>query len=38
MEELTFEVVRPWQDYQIRYAMFDFDGTISLIRQGWQDI
>lgn len=38
MEERNFEVVRPWQDYHIRYAMFDFDGTISLIRQGWQDI
>jgi len=38
MEELNFEVVRPWKDYHIRYAMFDFDGTISLIRQGWQDI
>ena len=38
MEEKCFEVVRPWKDYHIRYAMFDFDGTISLIRQGWQDI
>lgn len=38
MEEMFFEVVRPWKDYHIRYAMFDFDGTISLIRQGWQDI
>jgi len=38
MEEMTFEVVRPWKDYHIRYAMFDFDGTISLIRQGWQDV
>jgi len=38
MEEMVFEVIRPWKDYHIRYAMFDFDGTISLIRQGWQDI
>ena len=38
MEEKCFEVLRPWKDYHIRYAMFDFDGTISLIRQGWQDI
>lgn len=38
MNEATFEVVRPWKDYHIRYAMFDFDGTISLIRQGWQEI
>lgn len=38
MKNRTFEVVRPWKDYRIQYAMFDFDGTISLIRQGWQDI
>ena len=23
---------------QIRHALFDFDGTISLIREGWQDV
>ena len=23
---------------QIRFALFDFDGTLSLIRQGWQDV
>ena len=23
---------------EIRYALFDFDGTISLIREGWQEI
>jgi len=23
---------------RIRYALFDFDGTVSLIRQGWQDV
>lgn len=22
----------------IRYALFDFDGTLSLIRQGWEDV
>ena len=38
MKETSFEVIRPWKDYHIRYAMFDFDGTISLIRQGWQEI
>ena len=38
MDHQTVEVIRPWKDYRIRYAMFDFDGTISLIRQGWQDI
>ena len=23
---------------RIRFALFDFDGTVSLIRQGWQDV
>lgn len=23
---------------QIRHALFDFDGTLSLIREGWQDV
>ncbi len=32
------EIVRPWHGFAIRYALFDFDGTISLIREGWQDI
>ena len=34
----TIEVIRPWQGFDIRYALFDFDGTISLIREGWQNI
>lgn len=32
------EIVRPWSGFQIRYALFDFDGTISLIREGWREI
>ena len=27
------EIIRPWKDFDIRYALFDFDGTISLIRE-----
>ena len=23
---------------RIRYALFDFDGTLSLIREGWQQV
>lgn len=34
----NIEVIRPWQGFDIRYALFDFDGTISLIREGWQNI
>jgi phosphoglycolate phosphatase len=26
------------ESYQISYALFDFDGTISLIREGWQGV
>lgn len=34
------EIIKPWEksDYPIKYALFDFDGTVSLIRQGWQEI
>ena len=34
------EMVKPWDrnDFNIKYALFDFDGTVSLIRQGWQGI
>lgn len=32
------EVVRPAALGRIRFALFDFDGTISLLREGWQDI
>jgi len=33
------EIISPdIQRGQIRYALFDFDGTISLIREGWQGI
>ncbi|MBO5502992.1 MAG: HAD family hydrolase [Lachnospiraceae bacterium] len=34
------EIIREWNpaDYKIRYALFDFDGTVSLIREGWQGI
>jgi phosphoglycolate phosphatase len=27
-----------WERGRIRFALFDFDGTISLIRQGWQEV
>ena len=33
------EIVHPdIERGQIRHALFDFDGTISLIREGWQEI
>lgn len=32
------EIIKPWKGFDIKYALFDFDGTISLIREGWQNI
>lgn len=35
----TFEIINPAiQRGQIRHVLFDFDGTLSLIRQGWQQV
>jgi len=37
--EYPFEIVNnDIQKGQIKFAIFDFDGTISLIREGWQGI
>lgn len=35
---MSVEIIKPWSGFNIKYALFDFDGTVSLIRQGWQDI
>lgn len=32
------ELIKPFCGSEIKAALFDFDGTISLIRAGWQDI
>jgi len=38
-ERPAIEIIRPdIQRGQIRHALFDFDGTLSLIREGWQGI
>ena len=35
----SIEIINPdIERGKIRFALFDFDGTISLIRQGWQDV
>jgi phosphoglycolate phosphatase-like HAD superfamily hydrolase len=37
--ETRIEIVNPHlQRGRIRHALFDFDGTLSLIRQGWQSV
>ncbi len=33
-----FELVTPFECGNFKFALFDFDGTISLIREGWQKI
>lgn len=38
-DEFDIEVIRyPKPGFPFRCALFDFDGTLSLIRQGWQDV
>jgi phosphoglycolate phosphatase-like HAD superfamily hydrolase len=32
------EIIHPFPRGQFKFALFDFDGTISLIREGWQKI
>lgn len=38
MDYSSVQVIKPWSGMDIKYALFDFDGTISLIREGWQNI
>lgn len=37
-EDIPMERINPGQKGNFRYAVLDFDGTISLIREGWQKI
>ena len=38
-DEWKMEIITPpAKNAGFRYALFDFDGTISLIREGWQEI
>jgi len=38
-QENDIEIIHPELDLgHIRHALFDFDGTISLIREGWQEV
>ena len=38
LDNTTIEVHREIQRGNIRHVVFDFDGTISLIRDGWQNV
>ena len=37
-DEWGMEILSPCPPVRFKSALFDFDGTISLIRRGWQDI
>lgn len=37
-EPLPFELIRDITRGQFKHVLFDFDGTISLLREGWQGI
>lgn len=37
-ETASMEIIKPWRGFEIRYALLDFDGTISLIREGWREL
>lgn len=38
MTNATFEIVRDVPRGNFEFALFDFDGTISLLREGWEGI
>ena len=38
LADSRIEIIRDVPRGAVRHALFDFDGTISLIRQGWQDV
>ena len=34
----TFETIRPASSPHARVALFDFDGSLSLVRTGWMEV
>ncbi len=38
LENTSIEIIREIEGANVQHALFDFDGTISLIRDGWQSI
>ena len=38
LENTSIEIVRKIERANIQHALFDFDGTISLVRDGWQSV
>ncbi len=38
LDNTSIEIIREIEGANIQHALFDFDGTISLIRDGWQTV
>ena len=38
LENTSIEIIREIEGANIQHALFDFDGTISLVRDGWQSV
>ena len=38
LNNTSIELVRAVDGQNIRHAVLDFDGTLSLIRDGWQNV
>lgn len=38
LENTSIEIVHEIERGKVQYALFDFDGTISLVRDGWQSV
>lgn len=37
-EQTEIEIINNWKNPEIEYAIFDHDGTISTLREGWEGI
>lgn len=38
LESISIEIIREVKRGRVQHALFDFDGTISLVRDGWQSV
>jgi rfaE bifunctional protein kinase chain/domain len=39
IKETEFEIINGWpEDMKVRHAIFDHDGTVSTLREGWEEI
>ena len=38
LENTSIEIIREIERGKVQHALFDFDGTISLVRDGWQTV